>query len=70
MDQEDIRPFIGKEITVNTHFNDVDRFYSGWILKLTDETMLMRDKFDMLQLIRLDIIIKIGERWKGEAKPE
>lgn len=65
MDYDDISCFIGKKVIINADFNSAKRYYTGFIVKLNDDSLLFKDKFDELVLIRFDAITSISQ-----CKPE
>ena len=63
MDYEDVCLFIDKTVKINCEFNGVPRFWTGRIVKINSEnnSLLLRDKFDLLQLVSLGSITSINE---------
>lgn len=63
MDYEEVALFLDKDIKVSTDFdgNGGRRTYTGKIVKLTETTMLLLDKFKKHQLMTIDSIKWISE---------
>jgi hypothetical protein len=68
MKKEDVLPFLNKKVHLVTLFGDNPNpiFFMGLVLKVNEDSVVMRDKFNLLVTVSIDSIKKIEEieGWK------
>jgi ribosome maturation factor RimP len=62
MKKSDFKIFLKKKIKVNAYTNhNTNLFYSGEIIKLSEDHMLFRDKYGSTILIKYEYIVNVEE---------
>jgi len=72
LNKEDFKPFLKKRIRItrNTPGRDIPAFYTGYIKKINEDSILIVDKYSVLIMIAMKDIIQIEEQADPIIKAE
>lgn len=61
MMKSDIKLFLHKKVNINVKINSSERYYSGYIVKLHNDSILFKDKYGAMILFNIETLMNIEE---------
>lgn len=65
MNEKDLQYFVGKRVLLTVDIYNEDYFYEGFIVSFNEDSLVFKDRYERIVLVRFDKILKVEESRNG-----